>query len=623
MWRDALAAGVNPHLHKYPDPDPPSSLNHDRKEIDDVVELLESHHAELRPSQLFWIITNTDGLVIRTVCSNEKAMALISSIQLQRGVDLSLKAAGVNAISCAMETLHIAGSRGFTNTQRVLHGLQMIASPVFEADGRPRAYVALAGPFVHSQPTHFRLYMTTVLQSLDQRRRLKQWRKDMAGLNLVNMKMLGEAKSCFISPDGSIRFISKASLSELRLESSCIGQPFSEHFQSQPPIEEMLKSDEPKHSFRFKIKGRRFQYHGELYPIRQRGELTGAWLNAHRSQRDAESGANDPATSFEGIIGNSPVLVQAKALATQLAPSDISVLLLGPSGSGKELFAQGIHAASSRQEGPFISLNCGALPRELAESELFGYAPGSFTGALNKGKVGLMESASGGSLFLDEIGDMPMDLQIKLLRVLESQTLTRLGESEERQLNFRLIAATHRDLLEQVEKGRFRHDLYYRIAASTIQVPSLQDMASDIPAIFRHYLGVYCERVGKSTPEIHPSLLEQLSRLSWKGNVRELRNSAEYAAMMTREHAPLQLEHLPGLTRIEILYPPEENSSDEPPLSHPVSNAFTEREQLEQVLEETRGDISTMTRRLGISRATLYRKLQRHRLLKKDRKTQS
>jgi transcriptional regulator with PAS, ATPase and Fis domain len=537
--------------------------------------------------------------------------------------------AGINAIS---KSLHFKNTRHCTGPEHSLEILRhyvAVGSPLFDVDGRIRACLGFFLPAHHGSPTLARLYMFTVLQSLDQRRRLTHFRKEVMQTNQLHLQMLNGSmpNPLFLSAEGRILFLGEGATKTFDLNPRKVGQLVDDLFTLKPPLPEILSNLRSNPQITIESEDLGKSWKAQIFPVYHHEHLAGIWLcTLGEKDSDDEGGSESP---FYELLGNSSHLLRAKNLAEQLAPSDISVLLIGSSGTGKELFAKGIHQASSRKDGPFVSLNCGALPKDLAESELFGYAPGAFTGALKEGKEGLMESAAGGTLFLDEIGDMPLDLQVKLLRVLESQNLTRLGETQERPLNLRLVAATHRNLLHLVEHGKFREDLYFRLAASTILIPALNQMTEDIPTIFLHYLNLFCRRNGKPTPMVPEKLLSQLSKLQWRGNVRELRNAAEYSAAVSHPGQPLDIGHLPGLVRLSILFPDDGSDSSEetssppssPVQSLPSKTHESDAEKWQRIHEETHGNAVSMMEKLGVSRATLYRKLQKYKLLQRDTRT--
>jgi len=235
-------------------------------------------------------------------------------------------------------------------------------------------------------------------------------------------------------------------------------------------------------------------------------------------------------SSFEQIIGSSPALELVLADVERVAPTDATVLVLGETGSGKELIAQAIHNVSARRGRPFIKLNCAAIPFDLLESELFGYEKGAFTGAFTQ-KIGRFELADTGTLFLDEIGDIPLALQPKLLRVLQEQEFERLGSGKTHRVNVRLVAATHRDLSDMVARQQFRSDLYYRLNVFPVALPPLRERREDIPLLVSHFVQVFSRRMGKRISQITTETLDAFTSYSWPGNVRELQNLIERAVI--------------------------------------------------------------------------------------------
>src|SRR5262250_105435 len=233
---------------------------------------------------------------------------------------------------------------------------------------------------------------------------------------------------------------------------------------------------------------------------------------------------------FDEIIGDSPALVSVLAEVEQVAPTDSTVLVLGETGTGKELIARAVHNISRRRERPFIKLNCAAIPFDLLESELFGHEKGAFTGAISQ-KIGRFEMADTGTMFLDEIGDIPLALQPKLLRVLQEQEFERLGSGRTHRINVRLVAATHRDLLKMVTRNEFRSDLYYRLNVFPVVLPPLRERQGDVPELVAYFVEIYARGMGKRISHIPKETLEAFTSYSWPGNVRELQNLVERAVI--------------------------------------------------------------------------------------------
>lgn len=304
--------------------------------------------------------------------------------------------------------------------------------------------------------------------------------------------------------------------------------------------------------------------------------------------------------SFDAIIGNSKPILDAVSLARKVAPTDATVLLLGETGTGKEVFAQAIHSASARASKTFMALNCSAFSKELLESEIFGHIAGAFTGAV-KDKKGLIEEANGGTLFLDEIGEMPVDLQSKLLRVLETSEFIKVGDTKTIKVNVRIVAATNRHLQQEVNDGHFREDLFYRLNVFTIQLPSLRDRRDDIPLLVRYYISLFCAKTNKKVKGITKETEELLTNSYWKGNIRELKNIIERAVILD-EGEWVTKDNLP----LEIQYGTENKTSSLYNLS------AIEKQHIQKVLSFTKGNKTEAARLLDIGLTTLYRKIEEY-----------
>ncbi|MBU3916151.1 sigma 54-interacting transcriptional regulator [bacterium] len=306
--------------------------------------------------------------------------------------------------------------------------------------------------------------------------------------------------------------------------------------------------------------------------------------------------------TFGDILGQQENFLSTVRLAQTAASGFSNILLLGESGTGKDVFAQAIHNSSQHNDGPFVAINTGAIPRELISSELFGYADGAFTGAKRGGNPGKFELADGGTLFLDEIGEMPLELQTVLLRVVEQKSVVRVGGKEEIAVNVRLIAATHKNLIEEVEKGNFRRDLYYRLNVITISLLALRDHKDDIPLLANHFIDKMNKILGKEITKLEPEVWDMLTRYNWPGNVRELYNVLE-RAMNVNDSNTLTTKSLP------LEFSPHAKTTS----SHGSYNEM-EREMIIKILSEFSGNISSAASKLGIARTTLYRKIKKYNL---------
>jgi DNA-binding NtrC family response regulator len=312
----------------------------------------------------------------------------------------------------------------------------------------------------------------------------------------------------------------------------------------------------------------------------------------------------DALTPGGDMIGSGPAMQQVFELAKRVAPSAASVVISGPSGVGKEVLARAIHNLSPRKDRPFLALNCAAIPATLIESELFGYERGAFTGAEQR-RLGHFELASGGTLFLDEIGELPLELQSKFLRVLEERTIWRLGGRAEVEVDVRVICATHQDLKDEIRRGRFREDLYFRLHVFTIDLPPLRERREDIPVLAQYFVEKFNAETGKRVQGITPAATAILQACPWPGNIRELRNVVERAMIMV-DGDVIGVEHLPP----ELKPPPPAEAMLWLPLGLTVDRV--EKEYILASLRRNGGNKARTAEALGIAEKTLYNKLSRY-----------
>ena len=316
----------------------------------------------------------------------------------------------------------------------------------------------------------------------------------------------------------------------------------------------------------------------------------------------------------EHIIGQSPAIRRIRELISQIAPTEASVVILGESGTGKELVAEAIHDGGRRAKGPLVKVNCAALPAELLESELFGYVRGAFTGAV-KDKPGRFQLAIGGTLFLDEIGDLPLPLQPKLLRALQEGCVEPLGGVRPVPTDVRIVAATHKNLEQEVEAGRFRRDLYFRLNVLEVVLPPLRERIEDLPLLVSHFLTRLAAKNGRPVPSVTPRFLELLARHAWPGNIRELINVLERALILSRTRT-LGPEALPPQLRQSHSQKDDAASGS----SHPPTQTLEEleRQRIRDALKEHGGHREKTADALGISRRTLQYKLRKFGLLERE-----
>ena len=343
----------------------------------------------------------------------------------------------------------------------------------------------------------------------------------------------------------------------------------------------------------------------EMQELRQRVQLHLERRMLQRENVDLRQRV-DKLYGFENIIGHSAAMESLIERLRLVAPAPSTVLIVGESGTGKELIANALHQNSPRADGPFVPVNCGAIPGEILESELFGHERGAFTGAHQR-RIGLIESANRGTLFLDEISELSPDLQVKLLRVLEERRVTRVGGNESFAVDFRLVAATNRRLEQWVADGRFREDLYYRLKVVTVHCPALRERAEDIPLLVQHFIAVFNQQIGRDVKGVHPWVLGALKRQPWPGNVRELRNVIESLVLFAKG-SEISLEELPAEYRVPAQPAPVAAGG----AWQPKPMADIEKDAILRTLEFTGGHRARAAKLLDIGLRTLQRKLKEY-----------
>ncbi|MEZ6854299.1 sigma-54-dependent transcriptional regulator [Halodesulfovibrio aestuarii] len=347
----------------------------------------------------------------------------------------------------------------------------------------------------------------------------------------------------------------------------------------------------------------------------------------YREKRLSTTQESAPPLQRENIVGNSPALRRALGMVEQYATSDVNVLITGETGVGKEMFARVIHENSNRRHRPFIVVDCAALPDSLAEGILYGYTKGAYTGAAQE-STGLIMQADGGTLFLDEVGELSLEVQKKFLRILQEHTVRPIGSARELHSNFRLLAATNRNLEAMVEEGTFRTDLLFRIKALHLPLPSLMERKEDIRLLVEKFIDIFCRQYSIPPKKVDPELLEVLESYNWPGNVRELRHAIDHAVTAARHEPLLFSQHIPQVIRISVakqrvsqtparLAPLPEKKEDLPPLNEFRAEAYRrlEEQYLRDVMFLTDGVIKDACAISGLSRSRLYALLKEHDVL--------
>ena len=566
-----------------------------------------------------WIACDKNGVVLEIYSLHQELMDFFKTIGITKGADLSGKNFGTHAISMAMKIKHGNLCYRYEHYCSLFHDYFSIGSPIFNIDGEAIGYLGIFCDHQAGIPQNMIMNLRLIIQSIDNKMRLQRLSKRYHWLQKLQDGLIvnDETPTIIVSSKGYLRQLNPVAANLLNLNNGIKEKALDKIARFDPQIKNIASIGMEQRNIQMTINldNKKIKVIADSYPCySEKDHFIGVVITmAEKSskQRNNQEHNNKATYAFDDIIGTSPILNNAKALAKQIAKAPISVLLTGESGTGKEMFAQSIHHESEFKDGPFVSINCSAIPRDLAESELFGYVKGAFTGALAGGRIGKLEAANNGTIFFDEIAEMPLELQAKLLRVLETKNLSRVGENRQRSINLRLIAATNQDLRQLIKEKRFREDLYYRIAVSHIHLPALNESKEDIPALFMSFIEYYNEQMGKKVSEVKEDLLKLLINYPWKGNIRELRNTAEYCVMMNPGDAPIAMNHLPGDMRIPLLYPHSELTSPDPLYSERKNIENNETMLLQKALTMTDNNMTQAAKIMGISRATLYRKMKK------------
>jgi len=548
------------------------------------------------------------------------AQMLRGTRNFARGVSWAEAQIGTNAVGTVLVTGQAFQVSGPEHYRRSLQGWTTSAAPIFSDVGQLMGILSLAGPTLGAHDHTLGMVVASA-KAIERELKIRLKHNEMILLDNHFSSILLTVSDGVIVLDVEGVVLQINPVTERLLgttNKNVIGTRTNDLIRDSTPIHGLLGRGVEFSDREMEIRWGRGRYDclGSGRPIRDEsstvigGVIFFNPINKIKKLVNRFSGA-EAAFRFEDILGEAKVLKKAIQLGHLASQNNSNVLLTGDSGTGKEMFAQAIHNRSRRAGGPFIAVNCGAIPRELIASELFGYQEGAFTGANKGGRPGKFELASGGTLFLDEIGDMPIEQQVALLRVLQDRTITRIGGEGPLAVDVRIICATNKDLLTAIQKGTLREDLYYRLNVSPIRLPSLQEHLEDIPLLVKAFLRKLVPRANGLPHDVDENVIEALQAYSWPGNVRELQNAVERIAHASNG-ARITLEYLPEefLTRIQRV--PDKAVAPLPPLDpgtlrHQLDQQ--EREELVSCLLRTKGSITKTAAALGLSRNTLYRRL--------------
>ena len=573
----------------------------------------ESIRRFIHGSHFVIALTDAEGVIIELTGDEQMKRSIIGGGFIE-GADWSERSVGSNAIGTALAINQPVQFAGYEHYCTFTQKTACAAAPVHEPDGRLIGTIDLTGRL--RDVNHHTLGMAVAMASdIENCLRISRAERKMRLENAYKDIMLQAMSQGVVALNerNVITHMNKAAADILHLAREHTGDNIQSFLARQESSVRQLFESEGTWTDRdltLKLGRNQIRITATLRNIvDDNGTRLGCIIifdEIKRTQRMVARYVGATARlTFDDIIGESAAFRRSIAMAQSAARSDASILLLGESGTGKDILAQAIHNASSRRDNPYVAINCGAIPKELVASELFGYAEGAFTGAKRGGSAGKFEMADGGTIFLDEIGEMPLDLQVHLLRVLENRTITRVGGAESIPINVRVIAATNADLKESVDAGLFRSDLYYRLNVISLNLPPLRERIGDIPKLIRHFYSQYFD----GQVVIPEDYEEILCRYSWPGNIRELRNIIERTVSLSPDKR-LRTDYLPA-DLVKTKKPAQ--NTPVPETGGNVRSVTTvrdaEKEALITSIIRNQGNITQAAKDLGISRVTVYRKL--------------
>ena len=596
------------------------SVLKDSQELIDSARLLMQSLYELVASSGFVVVLlNADGYIVEVIGEMDDVKSSWTGYYA-RGVKWTEELAGTSALSLALlgsGPIQVLGDEHYC---KAYADWTCSAAPLTDDCGKIMGVLSVTGSKenAHSHTLGMVVSAAAAINNMIKVRRAQKKLEDTARLHATIINSVSDGL-LMINGQGTVTFINPTGAKILNVKAQeAIGKHIQELVDFKPVVLKVLETGQGYTDKEFFIETRRGILHfiKTAIPLHDaQGRLEGV-VDIFREIKQVRKLVNrmvgaTAMFSFEDIVGESPCMIEIKRLAKIAANSLATVLIQGESGTGKEMVAQAIHKASNRSDGPFVAINCGALPRDLVESELFGYEDGAFTGARQGGRPGKFELAHGGTIFLDEIGEMSLDVQVKILRVLQEKRILRVGGARYMDVDVRVIAATNRELLQAVGEGGFRQDLYYRLNVLPINVPPLRERREDIERLARFFMEKTCEQLGVPQKSLTASALAVLRRYDWPGNARELENVIERAGHFC-EGQEITEQHLP----------PNLFVANTAGIKESRSLRDLERLAIEETLNKTQGNVSRSARLLGVGRNTLYGKIKEYQIeLKKENRS--
>ena len=587
--------------------------------MDPVLKLVNPNIAG---SGVMFCLFDTDGILLEAV-GDPATMSHCASLGVMPGACFSEKTAGTNCVAISLERKGASSCVGAEHYCRRLHPMSGSASPVFNLDGEMIGLIAGFGLAETGNPRMLHALVMSTVTLVDRHFRMTRNQELISRYRQITQDLFttSAGASMIVGLQGYVRQINTRAMRLLDVQSATqLEEPIDRIAHFEPALfANACEKQQEVRDMEFEVSTQRDRFIAlvDSFPLRrQTREVVGALLVFRKKQALAGGQKTRSARyEFDDIVGESEALQRAKTAAAMAASTNVNVLLEGQSGTGKEMFAQAIHNSSDRRRAPFVTIDCTAIPRELIESELFGYRGGAFTGARKGGMIGKFEAAHAGTVFLDEIGELSLDVQSELLRVLESRRIIRVGGHEETPVDIRVIAATNKRLLNEVDAGNFREDLYYRLSVTKIALPTLAECPSDLPKLVEDMITQFNERMGCNVERVAEDIMARMADYAWPGNIRELKNAIEHAVMLCQGEV-IQYAHLPDELREALLYRTKPVDRTDPLLDEKRAVEKISRDMHKgakdlyvRALRLANGNVSRAAQSLGVGRATFYRKM--------------
>lgn len=606
-WDRCKSDGLNPLRkieHKYIDP---AELERRRLNNDYVMKTARSYITaaleSLNEQELAITCIDSDGYILYSLKCDENGKAV--NDELEVGTNWAEKVAGTNAISVVMDTKEAAQVVGAEHYMQQCHKYACSAAPVFGKDNKILAIIRAVGP-VEEFHKHTMGMVTSIVKAIENALFIHEINVELQQTNdklTALLSMVTDGVVYYL--EGKIQIVNQEMCKWLgKREEELIGRPIEE-IKTTPSIDRIERYNGDTLNNRILVIEGNTRSYQCLYGLRQinQGGSSGALLLVTRIeevQDMAKRITNSADATFADMVYVSDEMEKQIEIAKKAAAFGSRILITGESGTGKDLMAQAIHNYGDRRYNSFVAINCGAIPKELFESEMFGYEKGAFTGARNDGKMGLLELADKGIVFLDEISSMPLPMQAKLLRVLQEETLTKIGGTEKIKIDLSVIAATNIDLEESIKKGKFRKDLYYRLNVVNIKMPALRERREDIPVLLKHFM-ISDESMPKNrNMSIDQDVMQALISYDWPGNIRQLKNLIDRFKILN-DNGRITMKHLPDE------FGHHDSNSGANMFNKLTTMAEIETEYINYVLGICNGSVTRASKVLGLSRATIYK----------------